>query len=80
MSTTAHDILEESDRLLESEKHDVAEEILRRTRDMELSPRAFVGSPRLVNRNLLSDFEKEVIEEPHDAGVAVLDRAKLNYD
>ena len=30
---------------------------------------AFVGSPRLVNREQLSDFEKEVIEDPHDAGV-----------
>ena len=61
MSTTAHDILEEFDRLLESEKHEVADEILRRTRDIELSSRAFVGSPRLVDRNQLSDFEKEVI-------------------
>jgi len=35
MSTTARDILEEFDRLPESKKHEVADEILRRTRDME---------------------------------------------
>lgn len=69
MSTTAHDILEKFDRLPESDKRDVAVEILRRTREIELPPRAFVGSPRLMHHEKLSDFKKEVIEEPHDAGV-----------
>lgn len=67
MSTGAHEILEKFDGLPDSEKHKVAVEILRRRRGFELLPTAFVGSPRLVNREQLSDFQKEVIEEPHDA-------------
>jgi len=69
MSTAAHDILERFDGLPETDKQEVASEILRRTRDLELLPRAYVGSPRLVHREQLSDFEKEIVEEPHDAGV-----------
>ncbi|HEY2975980.1 MAG TPA: hypothetical protein VGJ48_25930 [Pyrinomonadaceae bacterium] len=68
MSTAAHDILEKFDGLPEAEKQEVASEILRRTRDIELPPKGFIGSPRLVNQEQLRDFEKEVIEEPHDAG------------
>ena len=64
MSTVAEDILERFDRLPERDKHEVAVEILRRTQDMELPPRAFVGSPRLRNPEQLVDFAKEVIEEP----------------
>ena len=69
MSTAAHDILERFDGLPETDKQEVASEILRRTRDLELLPRAYVGSPRLVHCEQLSDFEKEIVEEPHDAGV-----------
>jgi len=67
MGTAAHNLLEEFDGLPDAEKQEVASEILRRTRDIEQVPRGFIGSPRLVNREQLSDFEKEVIEEPHDA-------------
>ncbi len=37
--------------------------------DGELGSKAYMGSPRLVHREQLTDFEKDVIEEPHDAGV-----------
>jgi len=69
MSTTAQDILEKFDRLPETDKHEVAVEILRRTPDINLPAGAFMGGPRLVNQDQFSDFEKEVIEEPHDARV-----------
>ena len=69
MSTAADDILERFDGLTEADKHEVASEILRRTRDIDLQPKAFVGSPRLVHREQLADFEKEVIGQPHDASL-----------
>jgi hypothetical protein len=67
MSTAAEELLEKFDRLPERDKHEVAVEILRRTSDMQRPP--FVGSPRLVKQEQLSDFEKEVIEGTHDAGL-----------
>ncbi len=60
MSTAAHDILERFDGLPEADNQEVASEILRRTRDLELVPRAYVGSPRLVRRKQLSDFYKKI--------------------
>jgi hypothetical protein len=67
MSTVAEDILEQFDRLPEDDKHEVAVEILRRTRDLNMP--VFVGSPRLVDRSRLSEFQKEIIEEPPHASV-----------
>lgn len=69
MSTAAHELLKEFDSLPEADKQEVASEILRRTRNHERAPKTFIGSPRLVNREQLSDFEKKVIEEPPNAGV-----------
>jgi hypothetical protein len=37
--------------------------------DLEIQTTAFIGSPRLVHPEQAVDFEKEVIEEPPDAGV-----------
>ena len=37
--------------------------------DLEVQTTAFIGSPRLVHPEQAADFEKEVIEEPPDAGV-----------
>ena len=67
MSTVAEDILEQFDRLPEDDKHEVAVEILRRARDLNIP--TFVGSPRLVDRSRLSEFQKEIIEEPPNASV-----------
>ena len=35
--------------------------------DAEVSPVAYVGSPRLVQPEQASEFEKVVVEETHDA-------------
>ncbi len=69
MSTVAEDILEKFDRLPENDKQEVAAEILRRTRDIKLPGRAFIGSPRLVKRAQVADFEKQIVGGPHDASV-----------
>jgi hypothetical protein len=60
MSTVAEDILEQFDRLPEDDKHEVAVEILRRTRDLRQP--AFLGGPRLVSREQLEVFKKEIVE------------------
>ena len=37
--------------------------------DLEVTPTAYVGSPRLVRPGQAIDFEKEVIQETPDAGL-----------
>lgn len=36
---------------------------------IEVSPRAYIGSPRLAHPEQAADFHKEVVEESQDAGV-----------
>ncbi|MEW6297436.1 MAG: hypothetical protein AB1671_06815 [Thermodesulfobacteriota bacterium] len=35
--------------------------------DVEVQPVAYIGSPRLVQPEHATDFQKEVLEEPSDA-------------
>lgn len=37
--------------------------------DVEIQTVAYIGSPRLVHPEQAADFEKEVIEEPNNAGL-----------
>lgn len=37
--------------------------------DVEVTAAAYTGSPRLAHSEQAVDFQKEVIEESHDAGI-----------
>jgi hypothetical protein len=37
--------------------------------DVEVQPVTYIGSPRLAHPEQIADFQKEVVEESHDAGL-----------
>ena len=50
MSTTANEILDSFDHLAEDEKREVASEIIRRTRELELPPLQMTNWPSMLRR------------------------------